>query len=110
MSEAMRALGARIYEESLGDRRGFRSDQTGVPDELWPEIFEGIGRAAMRHCGPVPEGWRAFVDRVVPPIDPDNPEPLDPEDHCCEYVLWVDRERIRRELLDVAPTPEDSHG
>ena len=55
MSEAMRALGERIYEESLGDRRGFRSDQTGVPGELWPEIYEGVGRAAMKHCHkPIP--------------------------------------------------------
>ena len=52
MSEAMRLLGERIYEESLGDRRGFRSDQTGVPDELWPEIYEEIGRAAIRYCAP----------------------------------------------------------
>ena len=60
-SEAMRALGERIYEESLGDRRGFRSDQTGVPDELWPEIYEGIGRAAMRHCEPVPEPYEIGI-------------------------------------------------
>ena len=58
MTEAMRLLGERIYEESLGDRRGFRRDQTGIDDRLWPEIYEEIGRAAMRHYTPAPEGWQ----------------------------------------------------
>lgn len=36
-----------------------------------------------------------LIDKVVPEIDPVG---LDPEKHHCEYALYQDRERIRREL------------
>jgi hypothetical protein len=40
--------GQAIYINALSDRRGFRSDQTGIPedDDVWNEIFEAIGKAA----------------------------------------------------------------
>jgi hypothetical protein len=40
--------GQAIYINALSSRRGFRSDQTGIPedDEVWDEIFEAIGAAA----------------------------------------------------------------
>lgn len=42
-------LGRRIYHEALGDRRGFRPDQIGIPyeDPVWVEIFDAIARAAI---------------------------------------------------------------
>lgn len=43
-------LGQAIYHSVLGDRRGFRPDQIGIPyddDEIWCEIFDDIGRVAL---------------------------------------------------------------
>lgn len=42
-------LGRKIYHAALDDRRGFRPDQIGIPasDDVWLEIFEGIGKAAL---------------------------------------------------------------
>lgn len=42
-------IGRAIYLAALHDRRGFRYDQLGIHDDkLWLEIFEDIGREAMR--------------------------------------------------------------
>ena len=37
-------FGREIYKKALSDRRGFRSDQIGIPvdDDIWLEIFEDI--------------------------------------------------------------------
>ncbi len=41
-------IGKAIYLEALDDRRGFRYDQLGIEDdEIWTEIFEAIGAAAV---------------------------------------------------------------
>jgi hypothetical protein len=41
-------IGKKIYEQALYDRRGFRDDQLGIEDrEIWSEIFEAIGQAAI---------------------------------------------------------------
>lgn len=41
-------IGKYIYMEALDDRRGFRYDQLGIEDiEIWNEIFEAIGTAAI---------------------------------------------------------------
>lgn len=44
----VKRLGQHIYHKALSDRRGFRSDQIGIPidDDVWLEIFEAIGAAA----------------------------------------------------------------
>ena len=41
-------LGQHIYRTALADRRGFRPDQIGIPeeDDVWLEIFHSIGQAA----------------------------------------------------------------
>lgn len=36
--------------------------------------------------------------REFPRIDPDNPKPLDEEVHCCETVLYRERERLHEAL------------
>jgi hypothetical protein len=42
-------VGQKIYLSALDDRRGFRYDQLGIDDDaLWTEIFEAIGRAAIK--------------------------------------------------------------
>lgn len=43
------AIGREIYQAALDDRRGFRDDQIGIPndDDIWLEIFGAIGRAAL---------------------------------------------------------------
>ena len=45
-------LGRKIYHAALDDRRGFRPDQIGIPtsDDVWLEIFEGIGKAALERA------------------------------------------------------------
>lgn len=48
----------------------------------------------------VQEGWVQIIDRIVPALDPVS------ETECCEWSLWQDRERIRRELLSGAPVAE----
>lgn len=47
-SEAER-IGQAIYHEALGDRRGFRPDQIGIPedDDVWGEIFESLAHEAI---------------------------------------------------------------
>lgn len=41
-------IGKAIYLEALDDRRGFRYDQIGIhDDEIWNEIFEAMGAAAL---------------------------------------------------------------
>jgi hypothetical protein len=41
-------IGQAIYLKALDGRRGFRYDQLGIDDdEIWTEIFEDIGRAAI---------------------------------------------------------------
>jgi hypothetical protein len=42
-------IGKAIYLKALDDRRGFRYDQLGIDDdEIWTEIFEAIGSAAIK--------------------------------------------------------------
>lgn len=42
-------IGKRIYLSALDNRRGFRYDQLGIEDdEIWKEIFEAIGTAAIK--------------------------------------------------------------
>lgn len=42
-------IGKQIYENALCDRRGFRPDQIGIPDEdeIWQEIFQAMGEFAL---------------------------------------------------------------
>lgn len=50
--------GQAIYMNALEDRRGFRPDQLGIPDNdpVWTEIFEAIGSAA-RNVAHILESW-----------------------------------------------------
>lgn len=42
-------IGKAIYMEALDDRRGFRYDQLEIhDDEIWEEIFEAMGDAAIK--------------------------------------------------------------
>ena len=43
-------IGQRIYHAALSSQYGFRSDQIGIPPDasVWVEIFENIGRAALK--------------------------------------------------------------
>ena len=42
-------IGKAIYLSALDDRRGFRYDQLGIDDdEIWKEIFEAMGDAALK--------------------------------------------------------------
>lgn len=46
-------IGKAIYLEALDDWRGFRYDQLGIEDdELWEEIFEAMGEAALKAIKP----------------------------------------------------------
>jgi hypothetical protein len=54
--EGSRKIGKAIYTEALSDRRGFRSDQIGIPDddhEVWNEIYDSLGRAALAAALPL---------------------------------------------------------
>lgn len=45
-------IGKAIYLGALDDRRGFRYDQLGIDDDaIWEEIFEQMGKEAIRACG-----------------------------------------------------------
>lgn len=50
-------LGRAIYHAALADRRGFRPDQIGIPedDPVWCEIFSAMGIAAIDRIN----GWGA---------------------------------------------------
>jgi hypothetical protein len=42
-------IGQRIYMAALDGRRGFRYDQLGIhDDEIWTDIFEEMGDAAIK--------------------------------------------------------------
>lgn len=51
--------------------------------------------------------WRATVDRIVPAMD-EVPEKDD--ERCCEWAVWNDRERIRRELIALTPAVTPTYG
>ena len=40
-------IGKAIYLAALSYRRGFRDDQLDIDDNIWTEIFEDIGHAAV---------------------------------------------------------------
>lgn len=45
-------IGKAIYIESLDGRRGFRYDQLDIhDDDIWIEIFEDMGREAIKAVG-----------------------------------------------------------
>lgn len=69
--DTARTLGEKIYKEALRDRRGFREDQLGidVQDEIWNEIFEAMGRAALQPAGVSVNVW----PDVVAPEQYENP-------------------------------------
>ena len=50
---------------------------------------------------PTTESWAQTVDRIVPDMGDEPDENLHPS----EWVLWSDRARIRRELLEQQPAP-----
>lgn len=47
-------LGRKIYRTALSHRRGFRSDQIGIPidDDVWLEIFDELGATALEERKP----------------------------------------------------------
>lgn len=45
---------------------------------------------------------KEVIDRIVPYI---NPEGIDEVEHCCEYNLYLDRARIRKELRELYTAP-----
>ncbi|WP_157718619.1 hypothetical protein [Halopseudomonas litoralis] len=46
----------------------------------------------------------------MPRIDADKPSTLDPDVHCCEWTLYRDRERIRREFEEALSAHRETDG
>jgi len=68
------------------------------------ETLEQI-RAALRARQPaqaVADGFvvipAAWFDREIPRIDAGGANPITPDEHCCEFVLYQERERIHLAL------------
>ncbi|MDM1814902.1 hypothetical protein LZ334_02185 [Serratia ureilytica] len=53
---------------------------------------------------PAPELTDEAIDRIVVPLSPDG---LDEEKHHCEWHLYHDRERIRKELREYFAAPPE---
>ena len=58
----------------------------------------------------VPAGWKQLLDRVVPRLDAGGPNPIDEAEHCCEWTLYRERERIHAEFADIAAAPQQGGG
>jgi len=83
--------------------------------EVHRENAERVGQIIRDHQGEpapsqrAPEGWKKqLLDQIVPAIQDDPNNPIDPVEHCCEFAVKCDRDRIRRELL-AAPETEDNN-
>ena len=42
--------------------------------------------------------YYAYVHNTIPRIDPNKPTVLDINEHCCEYTMYHDRERVHAVL------------
>lgn len=79
------------------------SAKGGLPQEWqdWAEEIEAdIRKLANREAQP--SITDDAIDRIVVPL---NPEGLDEEKHHCEWHLYHDRERIRKELREYFAAP-----
>lgn len=52
--------------------------------------------AALAEC----ERLRELLRDKFPRIDPCQPLPLDEKAHCCEYTIYVERERLHRAMQE----------
>lgn len=41
-------IGQKIYKEALYDRKGFHEFVDEIDDDVWQEIFEEMGKSALR--------------------------------------------------------------
>jgi hypothetical protein len=71
--------------------------------------LEGIGEFNVVRRGGVwyltCAAWPApdvavLLNRIIPRIDAGGPNPIDPDIHCCEWTLHIERERIHAEFAD----------
>lgn len=68
-----------------------------------------INQLQQRPASAVPV-WKQLLDRVVPRIDAGGPNPLDQSEHCCEWTLYCERERIHNEFADIAASQQQGGG
>ncbi len=76
-------------------------------DEILARVYgatpdEAVARARALTAPPAPELTDEAIDRIVVPLSPDG---LDEEKHHCEWHLYHDRERIRKELREYFAAP-----
>ena len=74
-------------------------DVTHLLIERWNKRHNTGGKPPSRA---VPAGWKQLLDRVVPRLDAGGPNPINEVEHCCEWTLYRERERIHNEFADIA--------
>lgn len=87
--EELRDWAFRIGFSSNG---GYRFSDSQMDDLL------SIAEKLLSAPAPDEREIAATLERIVPRIDPKNPEPLHPTKHCCETTLYHERERIYSEI------------
>lgn len=66
----------------------------------WSTYMRDVWQRTVKAAPPSPDAELVELLRSkFPRIDPCKPVPLDEKAHCCEYTIYVERERLHR-LID----------
>ena len=91
---------ARVFADRVEMKYGFRCQAGDIADCYeWQQLRQCL--VAMAEYVDLATDERdiaALLERIVPRIDPQNPKPLDESEHCCEFTLYYERERIHGEI------------
>lgn len=63
----------------------------------WSAYMRDVWQRMVKAAPPSPDAELVeLVRSKFPRIDPCKPVPLDEKAHCCEYTIYVERERLHR--------------
>lgn len=88
---------------NLSHVAGLELASEAVKDYTSPEAIQGAIYRLLNQAKSAPPSPDAELVELLrnkfPRIDPCKPVPLDEKAHCCEYTIYVERERLHR-LID----------
>ena len=82
-----------------GMRFGIEGEDTKVQYYCDTDYYGALAVSAMYYA--YMEAIQQVVSvvcKTIPRIDPNNPTVLDANEHCCEYTVYYDRERVHAVL------------
>jgi hypothetical protein len=97
--EAVQVVGVRISTDGFGSYIADSAMGIGgpAPGEVRESLMTVNQHNRMMAATPSPDAELVeLVRSKFPRIDPCQPVPLDEKAHCCEYTIYVERERLHR--------------